>query len=331
MRAVLVTDRTGPSGVRVHDVPEPELQPGHVLVEVKAAGVTFPDLLLTHGRYQEVPDLPFVLGGEFAGVVRKASYGSGHKVGDRVVCSSYRGFAELVSVPSGRVMPLPAEVPYEIGACLPANYLTMVFALLHRGRLQRGERVLVHGASGGVGVAAIQLALALGASQVIAVTSNLPSALDPRVHVVPAESFAAHTDALTVGAGVDVVVDPVGGERLARSLACMSAGGRALVIGFAAGTIPTISVDAALERNIDLVGVGWGSYLEGNPDELHRVWDQLMGLMREDRTIRPVIDRILPLEGAEEALRMLEARQARGRVVLRPSPAATRSHGIADS
>ncbi|KAA1423033.1 NADPH:quinone oxidoreductase family protein [Mumia zhuanghuii] len=318
MRAVLVTDRTGPAGVHVRDVPTPRPHPDHVLVEVRAAGVTFPDLLLAYGRYQEVPELPFVLGGEFAGVVLDAPSGSAFTPGDRVVCSSYTGFAEQASVPCGRVLPLPDDITFEDGACLPANYLTMMFGLGRRGRMQAGERVLVHGASGGVGTASIQLALALGASQVVAVTSSPLPIVDARLHVVPVEGFAARTKSLTEGHGVDVVVDPVGGDRIVQSLSCMAPGGRALVLGFASGTIPTIDVGLTLEHQVDLVGVGWGAYLVNQPETLREEWDSLVSLMREHPRLRPVIDRILTLDDAADALRALEDRRARGRLVLRP-------------
>ena len=318
MRAIQVVERTGPDGVRVRQIPEPGRRPDEVLVQVRAAGVTFPDLLISHGKYQESPDLPFVLGGEFAGIVREAPADSSFAPGDRVTCSSaHCAFAELAAVPYERVLPLPAHVSFEVGACLPANYLTMLFGFLQRGRLRPGERVLVHGASGGVGVASVQLARALRASQVIAVTSNPSPALES-ADVIPASGFVDTVAAMTNGAGVDIVVDPVGGDRLAESIRCLAPGGRALIIGFASGTIPTIDVNLTQDPGVDLVGVGWGSHLAHHPEALGQEWDRLMQLTHAHPYVRPSIDRILRLEEAADALRALESRQAHGRLVLCP-------------
>jgi len=316
-RAAQVVRRTGPSGVAVRRVPVPVPGAGDVLVEVRAAGVTFPDLLLAHGRYQETPELPFTLGGEFAGVVRSAPPGSPYAPGDRVVCSSpFRGFAERAAVPLGHVLPLPADVPFPVAACLPANYLTMSFGLLHRGRLRAGETVLVHGASGGIGVAATQLAAAYGA-RVIAVTTHPPTGATGADHVVPVSDFEAAVRDLTAGRGADVVVDPVGGDRLDRSLDCLARRGRVLVVGFAGGTIPTVRTDRLVTRDADVVGVGWGAYLATAPDRLRAEWDRLLPLVAAG-AVSPPIDRVLPLEAAAEALTLLENRAARGRLVLTP-------------
>jgi NADPH2:quinone reductase len=311
MRAVQVVRRTGPSGVTVRSVPAPVPGPDEVLVEVRAAGVTFPELLLSYGRYQEAPALPFGLGGEFAGVVRTAPVGSPFAPGDRVACASaYRGFAELAAVPAGRVLPLPPDIPFTVAACLPANYLTMTFGLIQRGRLRPGETVLAHGASGGIGVATIQLAAAYGA-RVIAVTDHPPSVLDGLCEVVPVADFAGSVR------GVDVVVDPVGADRLDRSLDCLAPGGRALVVGFAGGTIPTLRTERVAALGVDVVGVGWGAYLARRPDRMRAEWDRLSPLVASGAA-RPPIGHVLPLERAAEALTRLENRTARGRIVLTP-------------
>ncbi|MFC0529999.1 NADPH:quinone oxidoreductase family protein [Phytohabitans kaempferiae] len=322
MRAARVVRRTGPSGVEVRQVPVPRPADGEVLVEVRAAGVTFPDLLLSHGRYQETPDLPFGLGGEFAGVVCEAPRGAPFAVGDPVVCSSaFRGFAEFAAVPVGQVLPLPVDVAFPHAACLPSNYLTMTFGLLRRGRMRRGETVLVHGASGGLGIAAMQLATAFG-GRVIAVTSApleriLASVGYAPDHVVPEDGFPEAVAELTGGRGVDIVVDPVGNDRLERSLRCLAPFGRALVLGFAGGEIPTLSTDRLFPLDVDIVGVGWGAFLASEPDQMRAEWERLLPLV-ECGVARPPIDRLMPLEEAAEALALLESRSARGRLVLTP-------------
>lgn len=319
MRAAQVTNRIGPVGVHVREIPAPAPAQDRVLVQVKAAGVTFPDLLLSHGRYQETPRVPFTLGGEFAGVVLDAPAGSGFHAGQRIVGSSANcAFAEIASVPVEHVLPLPDDIPFELGACLPANYLTMHFAFTARAGIRPGERVLVHGASGGIGTASIQLALALGAEQVIAVTGADLPIIDARLEVVAPDGFAASALARTGGEGVDIVVDPVGGDRLAPSLSCLGEGGRALVIGFAGGGIPVIGLDLLSQRNVALVGVGWGAHLQLRPDDLHSEWAALTTLMARDARIRPPLADVLPLEEAATALRRLECRGAHGRMVLRP-------------
>ncbi|WP_396655738.1 zinc-binding dehydrogenase [Microbacterium sp.] len=301
----------------------PQLAPGHVLVEVRAAGVTFPDLLLTYGRYQETPVIPFTLGGEFAGVVVSAAPDSEWSAGDRVVGSSANcAFAEYAAVPSERLLPLPETVSFDHGACLPANYLTMLFALTERGRMRPGERVLVHGASGGVGGAAIRLALALGAGEVFAVTSSSVPGIDERVTVVDVADFAAEIRRCTAGAGVDVVVDPVGGERPLHSASCLAPGGRLLIVGFAGGEIPIVDLRTLPKSNVELVGVGWGAHLARHPEALQPMWAQLVRLLEGRPDLLPVIDRVAPLDETASALRALEAREARGRIVLRPQGSA---------
>ncbi|GFJ82384.1 zinc-binding dehydrogenase [Phytohabitans houttuyneae] len=206
-------------------------------------------------------------------------------------------------------------------ACLPSNYLTMTFGLLRRGRMRRGDTVLVHGASGGLGIAAMQLASAFG-GRVIAVTSApLDRILAPvgyaPDHVVPEDGFPEAVAELTGGRGADLVVDPVGNDRLERSLRCLAPLGRALVLGFAGGTIPTLRTDQLFARNVDVVGVGWGAFLAVAPEQMAAEWKRLLPLV-ECGVAKPPIDRVLPLEAAAEALTLLEERSARGRLVLTP-------------
>ena len=251
--------------MEVVDVPEPP--EGAVLIEVAAAGVCYPDVLLTRGQYQVTPDLPFVPGSEVAGRVRSAPVGSGFARGDRVAAFPFLGgFAEVVSADPAAVFPLPEGVTYDQGAALPMNYLTCHFALRERGRLREGETVLVHGAAGGIGTAAVQLAAAWGARVVAVVSSEGKAqvARDAGAHdVVPAEGFRDAVRDLTSGRGVDVVVDPVGGDRFTDSLRSLAPGGRLLVIGFTAGSIPEVRVNRLLLGNLSVVGVGWGAWWTG--------------------------------------------------------------------
>jgi NADPH:quinone reductase len=262
MRAAQVVRLEGPEAVDVRAVPPPVRAADEVLIEVRAAGVTFPDVLQTRGRYQLKPTLPFTLGTEVAGFVTEAPEGSALRPGDRVAGFSETGaFAEWAAVPVDRVVPLPDEVGFRAGACLPMNYFTAHFTLRTRGGLQKGQTVLVHGAAGGVGTAVTQLAAAWGA-RVLGVVSTAAKAEVARsagcAEVVLAEGFRDAVRDLTGGAGVDLVVDPVGGDRFTDSLRCLRPLGKLLVVGFTAGDIPTVRVNRLLLNNIDVVGVGWG-------------------------------------------------------------------------
>ena len=262
MRAAQVTRLEGPDAVEVTEVPEPAAR--GVVVDVAAAGVCFPDVLLTRGEYQMRPDPPFVPGSEVAGRVRSAPPGSGFAEGDRVAAFPVLGgFAEVVATDPAMVFPLPDSTTYEQGAALPMNYLTCHFALRERGGLRAGETVLVHGAAGGVGTAAVQLSRAWGA-RVVAVVSSDDKAQVARSagahEVVAADGFRDAVAELTAGHGVDVVVDPVGGDRFTDSLRSLAPGGRLLVVGFTAGSIPEVRVNRLLLGNISVVGVGWGAW-----------------------------------------------------------------------
>ncbi len=242
--------------MEVVDLPEPSGD--GVVIEVAAAGICFPDVLLTRGQYQITPDLPFVPGSEVAGLVRSAPVSSGYAAGDRVAAFPFLGgFAEVVEADAAMVFPLPDSVTYEQGAALPMNYLTCHFALRERGRLREGETVLVQGAAGGIGTAAVQLAAAWGA-RVIAVVSSPDKGDVARAagahEVVLADGFRDAVAGLTNGRGVDVVVDPVGGDRFTDSLRSLAPGGRLLVIGFTAGSIPEVKVNRLLLGNISVVG-----------------------------------------------------------------------------
>ena len=319
MRAARVTSLDGPASVTVGEVDEPALTPGHVLVDVHEAGVSFPDVLMSRGLYQMRPELPFVPGAECAGVVREVGEGSAFTVGDRVAAFPVLGgFAETVAVPEAMVFPLPEAVSFETGAALPMNYLTVHFALTRRGHLERGETVLVHGAAGGIGTAAVQLARAMDA-RVVAVVSSDDKIETARAagahHVVLAEGFLAAAKELTDGRGVDVVVDPVGGDRFTDSLRSLAPEGRLLVIGFTAGQIPEVKVNRLLLGNLSVVGVGWGAFWMPDPTYLRTQWDAILPLL-ESGALAPPIGTRHPLDDVAAALTEIDERRAHGKVTL---------------
>ena len=325
MRAVRVTSLGGPQSVEVIDVEEPTPAPGQddaVVVDVHAAGVAFPDALLTRGLYQYRPELPFTLGAELAGVVRSAPDGAHVRAGDRVAGLTMIGgaMADTAVLPAGQVFALPDNVSFEAGAGLLFNDLTVYFALLTRGRLAQGETVLVHGAAGGIGTSTLRLAPALGASRAIAVVSTEDKADVARAagatDVVLADGFKDAVAELTDGRGVDIVMDPVGGDRFTDSLRSLAPAGRLLVVGFTGGEIPTVKVNRLLLNNIDVVGVGWGAWTMRHPGALAKQWDGLAELLRSGR-LAPPQPEVYPLEEAATAVASLENRTARGKVVLR--------------
>ncbi|MDR3654498.1 MAG: NADPH:quinone oxidoreductase family protein [Mycobacterium sp.] len=320
MRAARVTRLEGPDAVELADVDEPAGD--GVVVEVHAAGVAFPDALLTRGLYQYRPDPPFVLGAEIAGVVRSAPEGTHVRPGDRVLGLTMLtgGMAEVAVLSPDRVFSLPDNVSFEAGAGLLFNDLTMYFALSVRGRLQDGETVLVHGAAGGIGTSTLRLASVLGASRVIAVVGASEKAdiatAAGATDVVLADGFKDAVKELTNGRGVDIVVDPVGGDRFTDSLRSLAPGGRLLVIGFTGGEIPTVKVNRLLLNNIDVVGVGWGAWTATHPGALAEQWAGLERLLSSGQ-LPPPEPMVFPLEEAASAVASLENRTARGKVVLR--------------
>lgn len=321
MRAVRVTELGGPASVGIAEVDEPAAEDA-VLIDVHAAGVAFPDALLTRGLYQYRPELPFTLGAELAGVVRSAPAGARVKPGDRVVGLTMIGgaMAETAALGPDRVFPLPDNVSFEAGAGLLFNDLTVYFALTERGRLAAGETVLVHGAAGGIGTSTLRLAPALGAGRVIAVVGTEDKAEVARAagatDVVLADGFKDAVAGLTGGRGVDIVMDPVGGDRFTDSLRSLAPAGRLLVVGFTGGEIPTVRVNRLLLNNIDVVGVGWGAWALTHPDALAQQWQGLSELLESGR-LAPPQPQVYPLEQAAAAVASLENRTARGKVVLR--------------
>lgn len=319
MRVQQVQSLDGPDGLHLADAPEPQAA-DQVLVEVAAAGVSFPDLLMSRGLYQMKPPLPFVPGVEVAGTVRSAPAGSGFAAGDRVMAATWLGgFAELASAPVGMVCRLPGQLDMEQGAALILNYHTAHFALVNRAAVRPGETVVVQGAAGGVGTASIQVAKALGA-HVVGVTSTPEKAAVARsagAHEVveTGGDWQGQIKALNGRRGADVIVDPVGGDRFDDSLRCLAPGGRLVVVGFTEGRIPTVAANRLLLRNISIVGAAWGAWLGADPGLFAQTADALTPMI-EAGTVAPPIGARFSLDRAADALRLIDERKAVGKVVL---------------
>jgi len=328
MKAVQIVELSGPrEALRVTDVPEPKAEhpatPGRgVVVEVKAAGVSFPELLQTRGQYQVKPELPFVPGSEVGGVVRSAPDGAGVKAGDRVAAfCMLGGWAEVAVAPEFFAFKLPDELDFAQGAGLVLNYHTAYFSLTTRGRLARGETVLVHGAAGGVGTATLQIARGLGARTIAVVSSEEKERVAREAgaeEVLRSDGPWKDQAKELSGGGVDVVVDPVGGDRFTDSLRSLREGGRVVVVGFTGGSIPEVRVNRLLLNNTEVIGAGWGAYVMSKPD-VNREIGQAIDRLTAEGSIRPVVGARFPLEAAADALELLEGRGATGKVVLEVS------------
>ena len=321
MRAIQIARLDGPQAAKLVELDEPDGD-GGVVVDVYAAGVAFPDALQSRGLYQYKPEMPYTPGAEIAGVVRSAPPGTHVAAGDRVagltmLCGA---MAEVVVLQPDRVFKLPDSVSFEAGAGLLFNDLTMHHALRTRGRLAEGETVLVHGAAGGIGTSTLRLAPAWGASRTIAVVSTenkIPAAKAAGAsEVVLTDGFKDAVKALTDGRGVDIVVDPVGGDRFIDSLRSLAPGGRLLVIGFTGGEIPTVKVNRLLLNNVDVVGVGWGAWSLTHPGYLLEQWAELEPLLASGKVSAPEPE-VYPLERAADAIASLENRTAKGKVVVK--------------
>jgi NADPH:quinone reductase len=325
MKAIQITDLTGPdSALELVDLPEPEpthmLSPGAgVLVDVHCAGVAFPELLQTRGQYQIKPPLPFVPGSEVAGVVRSAPADAAVKIGDRVAAfCAVGGFAETAVAPPFLTFPLPAELDFAQGAGLILNYHTAYFSLVTRGRLREGETVLVHGAAGGVGTAALQVAKGLGARTIAVVSSEAKEkvALEAGAdHVVRSDGPWKDEAKELSGGGVEVVFDPVGGSLFTDSLRSLREEGRLIVVGFAGGSIPEVKVNRLLLGNTEIVGAGWGGYAMSRPQVNLEIGAALNRLI-EQGNVAPIVGERFPLERAADALRAIDERRATGKIVL---------------
>src|SRR5215470_4055304 len=324
MKAVLCKSYGPPESLVVEDLPSPKPGAGEVVVAVKAASVNFPDVLIIENKYQFKPPLPFSPGSELSGVIKEVGDGvSGWKTGDRVLAyTTYGAFAQEVKVEANRLLALPKGMSFEEGAAFVLTYGTSDHALRDRAALAAGETLLVLGAAGGVGVAAIEIGKALGA-RVIACASSDEKLAVCREHGADAtinyaaEDLRERIKALTEGRGPDVIYDAVGGPYTEPALRSIAWRGRLLVVGFAAGDIPKIPLNLTLLKGCSIVGVYWGEFTRREPERFLAAMDKLGRWFAEGR-LKPHVSATFPLERAADALTLMANRQVTGKIVLTP-------------
>ncbi len=311
------------SGMTLADIPVPVRAPGEVLVRVHAASLNFPDLLMTRGEYQFRPEPPFTSGLEFAGEVIEADPGSGFAPGERVMGGNKTGaFAELACVPAGKLSPMPRGMDFNEGAAMGAAYSTAFTGLVELGGLKEGQWALVHGASGGVGLAACDLARALGA-RVIATTGSpdkaerIAALARPEAVLTAEGRFREQVAELTGGRLADIVFDPVGGDVFDESTRCVAFGGKLIVVGFTSGRIADIPANIPLIKGFSIVGLRAGEYARRFPERGRAIQGAIAQLAEEGR-IAPAIDRILPLARWREGFEAMARRELVGKVVFQP-------------
>jgi len=322
MHAWLCEDPLGPEALVWRELPTPSPAAGEVLVAIKAASLNFPDLLIVQGKYQIKPPLPFVPGAEFAGVVEAVGAGvTGFKPGDAVAAfAGTGGFGSHACVPAKQLMPLPAGFPFEDAAAFICTYATSHHALLDRAGLQAGETVLVLGAAGGVGTAAIQIAKAAGARVIAAASSDEKCAqcmalgADISINYSQGDLRAAIKDA-TAGKGPDVVFDPVGGDLFEPVFRSIAWRGRYLVIGFAQGQIPALPLNLALLKGASLMGVFWGEFAKREPTANAQMMGHLAHWYAQGK-VKPVLDSVLEMSQLPAAFARMASRQVIGKIVL---------------
>jgi len=323
MKAIRAHEWCGPRDLVVDEIDQPQPGDGQILVRVNAAGLNFPDLLIITGKYQFKPALPFSPGFEIAGTVEKLGPGvSKFREGQRVIAQvPVGGFAEYAIAEEAYSHPLPDSMSDEVGAAFPLVYQTSYFGLVYRGALQRGETVLVHSAAGGVGLAAVQIARALGAGRIIGTVGS-----DAKLDVVrengadlalnyQTEDFVEVVKRETAGRGADVIYDPVGGELGERSTKCIAFEGRLVIIGFTSGKFSNFVSNHILVKNYSVVGVHWGAYRHNNPAKIEQGWNELIELYQTGM-LKPVIGGRFHMENVAEAMEFLASRKAVGKIVL---------------
>ncbi len=324
MRAVICSKFGPPETLEVREMPSPEPGKGQVRIKVDGCGVNFPDTLIIEGKYQLKAEPPFSPGGEVAGVIDAVGEGvTGWAPGDAVIAmTGYGGFAEELTADAKALMRRPETMDGVTAAGFSMTYGTSMHALKQRGRLQPGETLLVLGAGGGVGLAAVEIGKLMGAKVIAAASS--PAKLEA-ARAAGADELLDYSDGeikdklkkLTGGKGVDVTYDPVGGDMFEQALRATAWKGRVLVVGFASGTIPKVPMNLPLLKGCEIVGVFWGAFRMREPDEDRRNFEQLFAWHAEGK-LKPHVSHVLPLEKAPEALRMLMNRQAIGKIVLKP-------------
>ncbi|SDJ37189.1 NADPH:quinone oxidoreductase family protein [Pseudomonas indica] len=323
MKAVLCKAFGPAESLVLEDISSPEPKKNEILLEVYAAGVNFPDTLIIEGKYQFKPPFPFSPGGEAAGVVAAVGEKVQHvKPGDRVMAlTGWGSFAEQVAVPGYNVMPIPAGMDFETAAAFGMTYGTSMHALKQRANLQPGETLLVLGASGGVGLAAVEIGKAMGARVIAAASSAEKLEVAKRAGAdelidYSASSLKEEVKKLTGGQGADVIYDPVGGDLFDEAIRSIAWNGRLLVVGFASGRIPELPVNLALLKGAAVVGVFWGSFAQRQPQDNLANFQQLFAWHAEGK-LKPLVSQTFPLERAADAINALGQRKAVGKVVVK--------------
>jgi NADPH2:quinone reductase len=330
MKAVLSKVVGGPETLVVEDIPAPEVKPGYAVISVKAVGVNFPDVLMIEDKYQSKPPRPFSPGGELSGVIKAVGEGvTNVKVGDRVLANTGQGgMAEEILLPADRLWHIPDAMPHDIAAAFILTYGTSYHALQDRGHLKAGETLLVLGAAGGVGLAAVELGKAMGARVVAACSSqekvDLAIAHGADAGVVYGRGPFDRDGQKALGAlfkeaggerGFDVIYDAIGGDYAEPALRSIAWEGRYLVIGFAAGDIPKIPLNLTLLKGCDIVGVFWGAWVARNPKPFAESVEELMKLYLAGK-VKPHVSERFPLERGADAIAHLGSRKAMGKVVV---------------
>ncbi|NAT61134.1 NADPH:quinone oxidoreductase [Pseudomonas syringae pv. actinidifoliorum] len=322
MKALLCKAFGPASTLVLEDVPSPEIKKNEILLDVHAAGVNFPDTLIIEGKYQFKPPFPFSPGGEAAGVIAAVGEKVTHfKPGDRVMAlTGWGSFAEQVAVPHYNVLPIPQSMDFTTAAAFSMTYGTSMHALKQRANLQPGETLLVLGASGGVGLAAVEIGKALGARVIAAASSaeKLEVARNAGADELINYSETSLKDEvkrLTNGNGADVIYDPVGGDLFDQAIRAIAWNGRLLVVGFASGRIPDLPVNLTLLKGASVVGVFWGSFAQRQPQDNAANFTQLFAWFEEGK-LKPLVSTVYPLERAGEAIDLLGGRRAVGKVVI---------------
>ena len=323
MKAVCAHEWCAPQGLVIEDIERPEPAEGDVLIRVQTAALNFPDILLIAGKYQVKPPFPFTPGMEVAGTVEKTgAHVTEFEAGQRVLAqTALGGFAEYAIAPAIAVQPLPDSMSDDEAAAFPLVYQTSYFGLAYRCRLQKGETVLVHSAAGGVGLAAVQIARALGAGKIIGTAGS-----DEKLDLIRkngadiainyrTEDFVETVKRETNGRGADIIYDPVGGETGERSAKCIAFEGRILIIGFTSGKFSNFVSNHILIKNYSVVGLHWGAYRQHDPERIAQGWKELWRLY-EAGHLKPVIGGRYPMAKVADAMDFLASRKASGKIVL---------------
>lgn len=322
MKAIVAHQWCEPKDLVLDEVAKPEPGPGEVVIQVRTAALNFPDVLMIGGKYQVKPPLPFSPGFEVAGIVEAAARGTHFKPGQRVLAQlGSGGFAEYAKAPMSAVQPIPDPMTDDEAAALPLVYQTSYFGLALRGNLRQGETVLVHSSAGGVGLAAVQLARALGAGKIIGTVGSeekMAIVREQGADVVVnyrAQDFVDAVKRETGGRGADLIYDPVGGEVGERSTKCIAFEGRILIVGFTSGGFSNFASNHILIKNYSVVGLHWGLYRQQDPAKIAQAWDALWKLYAEGK-IKPVIGARYPMKDVAAAMERLMSRSAVGKIVL---------------